>query len=111
MWDRQLPGADAALSIRPLAQQAAERCVDGSQARGKGKRKEKKNTQKKNNKHGQRLQSKKKNNNNNKDGLLEVGVKVHLLWLEDPRSRVSRAAERAPQLFFTPRGLKGVSTH
>lgn len=50
-------------------------------------------------KHGQWLQSK------NKEGLLEVGVKVHLLWLEDPRSRVSRGAARPHNSLY--RGPEG----
>lgn len=53
-------------------------------------------------KHGQRLQSE------NKRSLLEVGVKVHLLWLEDPRSGADTRAARPPppQLLYTE-GLKG----
>lgn len=48
-------------------------------------------------KHGQRLQSE------NKRSLLEVGVKVHLLWLEDPRSGADTRAASPPPNFFTLR--------
>lgn len=81
MWDRRLPGADAALSIRPArGQQRRDACMEGELEV----------------KHGQRLQRV------NKRSFLEVGVKVHLLWLDDPRSRADTRAARPPN-FFTLR--------
>lgn len=76
MWDRRLPGADAALSIRPARSQPAtqgwDACVEGELEVEKKEKKERKKKKKMVNGYRAKI----------KRSPLEVGVKVHLPWLE-----------------------------
>lgn len=81
MWDRRLPAADAALSIRPARSQ--HRCVFGWRVAG-GKMV-----------NGYRAK--------NKGPFLEVGVKVHLLGLENLEGRLTPELQEPPSFYTAGR--------